>query len=45
MLSEAYGEFKDKESIELKYNTDKYISFTSHGSWRMDSYEKIENKY
>tara|TARA_X000000368_G_C22911056_1_gene658572 strand:- start:46 stop:882 length:837 start_codon:yes stop_codon:yes gene_type:complete len=38
MISEAYDEYKDKNHITLTYNTSKYISFSSNGSWRLDSY-------
>ena len=38
MISEAYDEYKDKSHIILNYNTSKYISFSSNGSWRLDSY-------
>jgi len=38
MFSEAYDEYKDKNHITLTYNTSKYISFSSNGSWRLDSY-------
>lgn len=38
MISEAYHEYKDKSDIILTYNTKDYISFLSHGSWRLERY-------
>ena len=38
MFSEAYDEYKDKSKIILNYNTSKYISFVSNGSWKLNSY-------
>jgi hypothetical protein len=37
MVSEAYDEY-DKNSIHLTYNTGKYITFSSNGSWRLNKY-------
>lgn len=38
MFSEAYHEYEDKKHILLTYDTSKYISFSSNGSWRLDAY-------
>ena len=38
MLSEAFDEYKNKKEIFVTYNTEKYISFSSNGSWRLDVY-------
>lgn len=38
MISEAFDEYKNKEEIIVTYNTNKYISFSGNGSWRLDSY-------
>lgn len=38
MISEAYDEYKNKDIIDLTYNTRRYIKFSSNGSWRLNSY-------
>jgi mannosyltransferase OCH1-like enzyme len=38
MFSEAYHEYPNKQDIHLTMNTYKYISFSSKGSWRLNSY-------
>ena len=38
MISEAYDEYIDKDNITLTYNTNKYIQFSSNGSWRLNTY-------
>jgi hypothetical protein len=38
MFSESYDQYVNKKSITLTYNTNKYISFYSQGSWRLSSY-------
>lgn len=38
MISEAFDEYKNKNEIFVTYNTEKYISFSSNGSWRLDVY-------
>ena len=35
MVSEAYHEYINRDSIELIYDTNNYIRFSSKGSWRM----------
>jgi hypothetical protein len=38
MISEAFDEYENKNEIELIYNTNKYVKFSSNGSWRLNKY-------
>jgi mannosyltransferase OCH1-like enzyme len=38
MFSEAYHEYPTKDDIQLRYDTKKYIQFSSKGSWRLPTY-------
>lgn len=43
MISEAFAECHNKKDMILEYNTNRFIKFHSMGSWKLNSYQKINS--